>query len=305
MNRTNTLFILLLFAAVNVQFNDIQSQKAPTNIRAGVQQKWIDDFTWVQYGNMPLVISVPHGGGIAPDSIANRACPGITTVTDSYTIELAKAIDSVFMADYGSHPSLIITHLKRSKLDQNRPLPEANCNNEQTVAIWNRFHNSIDTALQLAVKQWPQSLYIDLHGHGHANQRLELGYLLTDDELRNPATILPAKTSIASLIASTKKSAEDLLTGKNAFGTIIASKGIPAVPSMQDKAPNSTESYFDGGYNTKRYTSTSTYPNVFGWQIESNKDVRFSATQRSVFAKALAASVMEFYKVNTQLIFKN
>lgn len=298
MNRNYTLFFLLLFAAANVQFNHIQSQQSPTNKHAVVQQQWVDGFTWVQYGNMPLVISVPHGGNIAPDSISTRACAGITTVTDSYTIELAKAIDSVFMSDYGMHPSLIITHLKRSKLDQNRPLPEANCNNEQTVAIWNRFHNSIDTALQLAAKQWPQSLYIDLHGHGHANQRLELGYLLTDDELRNPATILPAKTSIAALIASSKNTAEALLTGKNAFGTIIASKGIPAVPSMQDKAPTSTESYFDGGYNTKRYTSTTSYPNVFGWQIESNKEVRFSATQRSVFAKALAQSIIEFYKMN-------
>jgi N-formylglutamate amidohydrolase len=301
MNRTYTLFFLLLFAAGNVQFNNIQLPQIPANIHTGVQQKWIDDFTWVQYGNMPLVISVPHGGTIAPDSITTRACPGITTVTDSYTIELAKAIDSVFMADYGKHPSLIVTHLKRSKLDQNRPLPEANCNNEQTVAIWNRFHNSIDTALQLASKQWPQTLYIDLHGHGHANQRLELGYLLTDDELRNPATILPAKTSIASLITSTKNSAEDLLIGKNAFGTIIASKGFPAVPSMQDKAPIATESYFDGGYNTKRYTSTSTYQNVFGWQIESNKEVRFTAAKRSAFAKALAAAIMEYYQLNTQL----
>ncbi|MEI6263860.1 MAG: hypothetical protein WCP74_02080 [Sphingobacteriia bacterium] len=303
MNKNLILFLLVFFGVINIQFNPTALKKSISSSSPPIDQKWIDDFTWVQYGNMPLVISVPHGGTIAPDSIATRACPGITTVTDSYTIELAKTIDSVFMADYGKHPSLIITHLKRSKLDQNRPLPEANCNNEQTVAIWNRFHNSIDTALQLASKQWPQTLYIDLHGHGHANQRLELGYLLTDDELRNPATILPAKTSIASLIASTKMSAEELLTGKNAFGTIIASKGIPAVPSMQDKAPTSTESYFDGGYNTKRYTSTSTYPNVFGWQIESNKEVRFSATQRSVFAKALAAAVMEYYKMNTQLTF--
>ena len=85
--------------AVNLQFNHIQSQKVSTNTFAGVQQKWVDDFTCVQYGNMPLVISVPHGGSLAPDSITTRACPGIITVTDSYTIELVKAIDSVFMAD--------------------------------------------------------------------------------------------------------------------------------------------------------------------------------------------------------------
>jgi hypothetical protein len=303
MNRNYTLFFLLLFAATNVQFSNFHSTKPSRLNSNSIKQQWIDDFTWVQYGNMPLVISVPHGGTIAPDSIATRSCPGITTVTDSYTIELAKAIDSVFMADYGMHPSLVITHLKRSKLDQNRPLPEANCNNEKMVAIWNRFHQSIDTALQMALQKSPQCLYIDLHGHGHANQRLELGYLLTDDELRNPATIIPSKTSIASLIASTKNTAEDLLTGKNAFGSIIASKGFAAIPSIQDKAPLANELYFDGGYNTKRYTSTSTYPNVFGWQIESNKDVRFTAAKRSAFAKALAAAIMEYYKMNTPLVF--
>lgn len=69
MNRTYTLFFLLLFAAVNVQFNQIQSQQVPNRMLAGVQQKWVDDFTWVQSGNMPLVISVPHGGGIAPTAL--------------------------------------------------------------------------------------------------------------------------------------------------------------------------------------------------------------------------------------------
>ena len=60
-----------------------------------VTKKKLDFYTEVQYGNMPLIISVPHGGTDDPSSISDRTCPNITTVTDSRTIELANAIEQI------------------------------------------------------------------------------------------------------------------------------------------------------------------------------------------------------------------
>ena len=267
-----------------------------------VIKKRLDPYTEVQYGNMPLIISVPHGGNDDPASIPDRACPGITTAIDIRTIEMANAIDSICKADYGFQPYLVISYLKRIKLDQNRDLPEATCSNNVITGIWNNYHLSIDTFITKIKAKYPLALFIDLHGHGHTKERLELGFLLTGNELRNPATINPASASVFNLLQQNPLlQVNQLLTGAHAFGTLMASNNFPSVPSQQDAAPLVSDLYFDGGYNTQRYCS-SAYPKVFGWQIESNyTGVRNNQVNRVNFAKAFLQSIMQFYKTNTSM----
>jgi hypothetical protein len=264
--------------------------------------RYLDAFNWVQYGNMPLVISVPHGGTVIPDSIADRTCAGITTAVDIFTIELAKAIDSVFQKDYGIKPYLVTTDLRRIKLDQNREWVEATCSTNAKTYLWNNFHNAIDTCIQKAVAVYANCLYIDLHGHGHSTQRLELGYLINTNGLQNVAGVNASNTSIGNLLAISSTSFANLLTGSTAFGTLMAANGFPSVPSATDPSPQTGDLFFDGGYNTSRYTNRVTYPKVFGWQIESNYDkVRDTRTNRGLFAKAFAQSIMQFFSNNTSM----
>jgi hypothetical protein len=267
-----------------------------------VLKKRLDAFTEVQYGNMPLIISVPHGGLEEPTTIPDRTCPNITTVTDSKTIELANTIDSVCKADYNIQPYLVISYLKRTKLDQNREFLEATCSNSSIANIWNNYHLSIDSFITKILLKYSQALFIDLHGHGHTKQRLEIGYLVSGNELRNPSSILPSSTSYYNMLLQNPfLSSNQFLTTPNAFGTLMANKNFPSVPSAQDTAPLATDSYFDGGYNTQFYTSSS-YPKVYGWQIESNfTGVRDNQTSRINFAKAFLQSLMEFYSRNTSM----
>ncbi len=273
--------------------------EAPKDI---VTKKKLDPYTEVQYGNMPLIISVPHGGTDDPSSIIDRTCPNITTVTDSRTIELANAIDSVCKADYAIQPYLVISYLKRTKLDQNREINEATCGNSAIATIWNNYHLSIDSFVTKILLKYPQALFVDIHGHGHTKQRLELGYLVSGSELRNPSSILPSSTSYYNMLLQNPfLSSNQFLTTPNAFGTLMANKNFPCVPSAQDPAPLLSDPYFDGGYNTQRYTS-SVYPKVYGWQIESNFiGVRDNQTSRVNFAKAFLQSIMEFYSRNTSM----
>jgi hypothetical protein len=267
-----------------------------------VTKKKLDSYTEVQYGNMPLIISVPHGGTDDPASIPDRTCPGITTAIDLRTIEMANAIDSVCKVDYGFQPYLVISYLKRTKLDQNRDLPEATCSNTAITGIWNNYHLSIDSFVTKITAKYPLALFIDLHGHGHTKQRLELGYLLSGSELRNPGSIVPSSASLYNLMQqNTSLQINQLLTGPNAFGTLMENRTIPSVPSQQDPAPLVTDLYFDGGYNTQRYCSGA-YPKVFGWQIESNyTGVRDNQVSRINFAKAFLQSIMQFYSTNTSM----
>jgi hypothetical protein len=267
-----------------------------------VSKKKLDLYTEVQYGNMPLVISVPHGGVENPSSIADRTCPNITIVTDSKTIELANAIDSICKADYGFQPYLVINYLKRTKLDQNREIVESTCSNPAVESIWRNYHLSIDTCIAIITNKYPQALFIDIHGHGHTKQRLEIGYLVNGNALRNPTSISPASTSYYNMLQLNPfLSSNQFLTTQNAFGTLMANRNFPSVPSAQDPAPLITDEYFDGGYNTQTYTST-LYPKVYGWQIETNfNGVRDTETSRVNFAKAFLQSIMDFYKFNTSM----
>lgn len=296
------LVSLFLLALIFINAGCKKSKEA-TSEKDIVIKKKLDAYTEVQYGNMPLIISVPHGGTEEPVSIPDRTCPGITTAVDIRTIEMANTIDSVCRVDYGFQPYLVISYLKRTKLDQNRDLSEATCSNSAISSIWNNYHLSIDSFVTKITAKYSMALFIDLHGHGHTKQRLELGYLLTGSELRNPASIIPSSTSLYNIIQqNTSLQIAQLLTGSNAFGTMMANRAFPSVPSQQDPAPLVTDLYFDGGYNTQRYCSGA-YPKVFGWQIESNySGVRDNQTNRVSFAKAFLQSIMQFYSSNTTML---
>jgi hypothetical protein len=268
---------------------------------------YLDPEGWngLMVGNMPLVISVPHGGTINLDDIEDRSRQGSVTVTDSYTKELALEIASIMDKYYGYKPYLVVCNLIRKDIDQNREINEGTCGNGKMEKPWNVFHDFTDSALAMATRQFGACLYIDLHGHGHSVQRLELGYLLKENELKNvigqtgKTDYLSKKSSFANLMATSKDSLSlsQLMIGENAFGTLMANEGFPSVPSKQDPYPLEGEKYFNGGYNTKRYTGGD-YPNVFGWQIESNyKGVR-DPSGRSVFAIAFCKVIVKYIKAN-------
>ncbi len=286
-------------------------------IQVNAQQKWevgkayFDDERWTEYrvGNIPLVITVPHGGLIGLDSVPDRNCPNAVTVTDNNTKELALEIEAEFLKLYGVRPHIIICHLSRKEVDQNREIEIGTCGNTAMRKPWNMFHQFTDSAIALATRQFGGCLYIDLHGHGHPIQRLELGYLLNAKDLPELKTdadlsVLAKTSSLYNLIRNSdgKLNFKELMVGKNAFGTLMANESIAAIPSQQDIVPGEDEKYFNGGYNVRRYTSDK-YPTCFGFQIESNfKGVR-DLKGRPIFARAFAKVIPEYLKLNTHLIF--
>src|SRR5690606_32150840 len=81
-------------------------------------------YTEVVVGDMPLVISVPHGGYDKPEGIPDRTCPGAKVNRDGFTIELAREIEAELVEKYHVRPYLVISNIARIKVDQNRDLTE-------------------------------------------------------------------------------------------------------------------------------------------------------------------------------------
>jgi hypothetical protein len=117
---------------------------------------------------------------------------------------------------------------------------------------------------------------VDLHGHGHAIQRLELGYLLSAAELaRDEPTLecsaLVRASSRRTLVETSPLSHASLLRGPASLDTLFEAAGFPAVPSTAQPHPGEAP-YFTGGHNTRRHGSRDGGP-IDDVQIEGERAV--------------------------------
>lgn len=249
-------------------------------------------------GELPLVIAVPHGGRMKPEEIPDRV-DGVTDI-DANTQELARTIAAVVHAETGRHVHLIVCRLHRSKLDANRDLPEAAQGSEVAAQAWREHHAFIEQACEQAVRQFGVAFVIDLHGHGHADPRVELGYLhnaldLADcDEALNESTYLNGG-SLRWIVERSDLSHVELLRGPLSLGALLEREGFPSTPSPRMPVP--TEPFFRGGYTIQRHCRSD--KNVTGLQIEANRPrLRDTAENRLRFAHALVHSLHEFSLVH-------
>lgn len=266
-----------------------------------------NNYTEYHIGNLPIVISVPHGGYLLPSTLPNRTCNNAVGVTDENTIELAQQIDSAFVKATGCHPYIIYCNLHRSKLDCNRNISDGACGHPIAENAWREFNGFIDSAQAKAQIDFGEKVfYIDLHGHGNQIQRLELGYLLYDTELANTDSTLNTNqyigySSIQNLVSTNVNgySHAELLRGNFALGTLFGNAGYPSVPSQQIPFPGTTSNYYSGGYNTANHTSYASGNTVNGLQIECNFDnVRDNYSNRKSFADSLVSVMIQYLNIH-------
>jgi hypothetical protein len=265
---------------------------------------------YIEYmaGSLPIILTAPHGGHLLPTEIPDRtdaACGGTaTTVTDTNTRELVLAMRDSLYVRFGRYPHVIINHLSRRKLDPNRSLPEAACGDAEAVMAWGEFQAFVDSAKRAVTRRSGKGWYMDMHGHGHAIARLELGYLLSGSALDRTDAQLdsnPAYEDTSSIRAISKGSPltfAQLLRGATSLGALYEQQGFPAVPGPAATGPQGA-AYFDGGYNTARHGCgiEAGASAVCGVQIESNfTGVRDTPLSRARFAGATATVLSTYLK---------
>lgn len=284
-------------------------------------QSYFGRNNYVEYvaGNAPVIYSAPHGGALTPSEIPDRTasrCGGAaTTTTDLNTIELVRAMQARHFAHFGTWPHIVINHLARRKLDANRTAEEGACGDAEALIALGEWHDFIEVAKTAVLQASGRGWYMDMHGHGHSVQRLELGYLLTGAQLDLSDASLDANAAFEDT-ASTRTISESappsfsaLLRGAASLGTLYANHGFPSVPSATDPGP-AGDSYFSGGDNTRRHTcgaeatawGGTTAGNICGVQIEANyTGVRDNATNRDRFGDATVAVLEQFLAAHWRL----
>lgn len=259
-------------------------------------KSYFGEDNYIEYiaGDLPLIISSPHGGREKPDAFPDRT-KGVLDI-DVNTQELARTIADEIHTRTGHHAHLIICRLARIKLDCNREIAEAAAGMPAGERAWKEYHAFIEKASAAAVAQAGKGFLIDVHGQGHKDQRIELGYLhpietfaLSDAELDAPA--IAAAGSLRLVAAHSKLPYSELVRGPRSLGARLEANGFPSAPSPE--RPEPVLPFFIGGYTVSRHAGKGS--KIAGVQIEANrKGVRDTAEARAKFAAALVPVLREF-----------
>ena len=269
---------------------------------------------YIEYhaGNLPIILSAPHGGQLTPDEISDRTYG--TFVTDLNTYELTKTIMDSMIVRFGGYPHVILCKLKRTKLDANRDSIEAAQENKYALRAWQEYHHYIEVAKRKITNDQGSGLFLDIHGHGKNpdgfyDLRSWLGYLISSEELDQSDGVLntnsyQSKSSISAWVDSSSYSFIEVLRGKVSFGSILDSLGYKSLPSINDLSPDGMR-YFSGGYNTARHGSRSGGV-ISSIQIELPKPgIRDNQSTWSSYSKSLNSTISEYYKVHLNRTIKN
>ena len=264
----------------------------------------------VQLGELPLIISAPHGGTLRPAEIAKRSTGKNTG--DAFTADLAWLLSAELEDATGLRPHMVVNNLHRSRLDANREIVEAAEGDPRAEEAWLEYHTAIEAAQDRVVEDHLSGLYIDLHGHSHDIQRVEVGYLLLDFELSlsndeldegtncqvslSDTTPISCaeKSSVHELTSRTGgRSLSVLLHGEMGLGSMLEIDGVPAVPSEETVSPLDGEDYYNGGYSTIRHGSRDG-GTISGIQLEMPSDIRQSSADREDLAALISSALLVY-----------
>ena len=283
--------LLLMMAMSSQEYVPGQTYRSP------------DKYVEMLAGNLPIVITVPHGGSSQPASMPARtkaACndPSFSTGNDSNTYNLGANIAGRIYDATGKWPWVIYNKLHRSRLDSNRDLQQAACGDPEAEAAWYQFHDYIAIARQHVTGPGWQ---MDIHGHGNpANLRLELGWLISGYDLYNPGPFKSA-SSLYAFAEASPKPFDELL---RELGTELTNKGYRSLPALQDWATEG-EAYYSGGYLTSRYTCLELSDQICGVQLELPGYIRGTADSRTAYSRVLANVLVPYLQqFNVDVQFK-
>ena len=303
---SNRFFIVLICI---ILFLSCESDSSDLNQNDDLVESEIlwEDYVIFKTGNIPLLIIAPHGGNLKPQWLEDRSCPDSKLLQDQYTLEIALQIEKELNA-IGYKPYMVLSKMHRIKIDLNRSINTALCEDKSAIPLWELFHNQISRFRNDIISSHGRGLLIDLHGQSHPEQRIELGYLLNGEMLRDfeqNVTDYSNQVSIKNLIANHPEgyNIAELIMGSNSLGSLLSEKGFDSVPSQSDQAPLESQIFFSGGHNTINYGSRDS-GTIDAIQVELNREgLRAASEDRQRFANVFSNILVNFLKIHYADVF--
>lgn len=258
----------------------------------------------VRMGNMPLILTAPHGGLKKPQNIPDRVGNGSSILGDLYTRDIAEGIEKAIHKHYGNvRPYIVLNQISRRKADMNRSLKEGT-ETELGEQLWIEYHGHIENCIQQVSKQFNYAILIDIHGnkyinttnacfylyflgHTHVDNMIELGYLLRPEELELEEVndIIREKSSIKSLVKRTFMEPQETI---HLLGDLVMANSQFFVTPSSYIPVSHNPLYFSGGFTTQNYNNK-----VDVIQVEIPKTIRHDVNNRTHFINTFSSALIK------------
>ncbi len=225
-----------------------------------------NEFIICRRGNIPLILSVPHGGINKFEDILLERKYGIKG-TDKNTIKIAlklkESIKNYSQEKFKTQitPSLIFSDVHRSRIDFNRPPNEAYpVDSKLSKKIYNNFHENLKKLLFYNYQNWKISYLIDIHGFEKSKR--PAGFMDVE--------IVIGTKNLQTIFPEGQPKNENHKNIRNLIIEELHKNNIFAAPVW----PRQKEYVLTGGYITQKYGAEN-YNFSKSMQIEFSDEIRF------------------------------
>lgn len=237
-----------------------------------------DDLVLVQRGDLPILLSAPHGGTQPLPGVAARTGAGLkegpsgfVTVRDTGTAELALQVADALEQEMAGRPWLVVSRVHRRYVDFNRPVAIAvECG--EARAVYDVYHIALAEACREIRTQHGNGLLLDIHGQGTSASTVYRG-------TKNGLTVSALRS----------RSGPDAHTGSASLLGRLHRQGWKVHPSPFDQRE---QAGFTGGYIVQKWGSHRPQ-GIDAVQLEFGRDYRIPA-RRSEVARQLARAVADW-----------
>jgi glutamine amidotransferase-like uncharacterized protein/N-formylglutamate amidohydrolase len=196
------------------------------------------DLIIVEAGDLPIILTAPHGGGESIPGVPKRLGKGVSkfaSVSDVHTDKLAKKLADAIEAKMGKRPFVVIARFHRQYLDANRRARDA-YESPEAEEFYEAYHQAIADARSEIVKRWERGLLIDIHG-----------------QAEDPKVIFRGTQNGKTTKHLIGRYGIDALHGESSFLGLLAKQGIPVIPAVDSSDLENPS--FDGGYTVVTHGS--------------------------------------------------
>ncbi len=230
-------------------------------------------------GEMPIIITAPHGGVENVPGCTERSIVGTRFVNrpDAYTNRLARGIADELKRLTGKAPYLVMANFHRKYIDANRVAEEAyavpGC-----AAAYDAYHAAIRRHINEIRTRFPHAMLFDVHGQTAYREAILRGTRYG--------------TTVRSLLARAGAAA---VTGPDSVFGRFAAMGYAIVPENDTVPTDRVEvPNYSGGHTVNRYGSHRP-DGIDAIQLEYGRDLREGAMLDKT-AKDTAQAIAVFYR---------
>lgn len=231
-----------------------------------------ESFIIARAGNLPILLTAPHGGLDGVPGVAMRSHG--TTTTDAHTIEVTESLATQLQMALGAQPYVVAARFSRKYIDANRAQAEA-FDSPDAKPLYDMYHDRIRLFIREIRQRFPQgALLLDIHGQ-------------SDD----PSVVHRGTRNGTTAAALNRTHGPAALIGTNSVLGALQSKGYKVFPPNTPIGNPPEDRRFNGGYTVHAYGSSNA-DGIDAIQIEIGRNLRMDSS----FIAALGEAIVVFYR---------